>query len=171
MRVEFVNGYKHPRFDIRDAGNKNSIDLIDLDLTNSPGLLETYKRIRRRKTDLNFKLKEKFKGYRNLFTFPYDKWSRAVNTLKIRKLFDYGDEGRLITLMPRSDADERSFACLNDTDELNIGIIRGDFYSPGNKLIIIRFICIDLTPRIPILDYNAHLDNFQPTGEGIDNIL
>jgi len=149
----FVNGYSKPGFISRNPDN-TILKSWELHLTNQAGLVETHQRDILRKKTWGRRLKQKLQGYRILFTLNYDRYSNLDNTNKIIDIFDTSDLGNPLYIVPRIDVPERTIQVLNDTSELNIGIMRGAIKAPGNRLIILKFISVEVFMSLQLIDPN-----------------
>jgi len=135
-----INGYSYPRFRILTSSDV-FVEEIDLDFTNSGGLIETYKD--EDITHVLEKNKEIVKVYRGkkriIFTLHYDEFIKKENSLKIQSILEYENNGYKIILIPRSDVLSRSFQVVYSGEDFELGINRGGAFANSNKSVIMKW--------------------------------
>jgi len=140
--ADYINGYSFPRFRILDASN-NITEEIDLELTNSDGLIENYidndiQHILELDKEI---VKVRRGGKRRIeFTLHYNQRFQKALGLKIQRILNYEQNGFKIFLIPRSDVLGRSFEVVYSGDEFQIGINRGGAYAQSNKMLVMKWV-------------------------------
>lgn len=135
-----ANGHNNPRFEIyNSAGSK--IDTIDLPLTNSKGLVESYE-IKKLEHELSdFTILSEIKGYRINFTLHYDEYVSGDTLILIQNIINYAYGGYKLVLIPRSDVlfSWRKFEVYISMNSFDLGIGKGGVAAINNRLPILVF--------------------------------
>lgn len=161
MATQYVNGVGKPRFEIRNVGTTNAIELIDLPMTLQPnGLTEDWWQQTLRATVISPSLSNYTQrtlmrnlGWNVVFTFDYEIWMVKENIMSLKKLLDYSGFGYEIWLIPRVDYLSRKFkVILTDDTVLTIQNIEGAERSVGNRGITFSFQNAELLPALDIRD-------------------
>lgn len=139
--ANYINGYSTPRFLILDSNN-NLINTIDLDLTNTDGLLESYKDesiIHVLDKDKEIRKVYRAGKKRIFFTFHYNEFFHKNLALNIIKILEQEENGYKIILIPRSDVLARRFEVVYSGDDFEIGLNKGGINAQSNKLLVLKW--------------------------------
>lgn len=144
--ANYINGYSTPRFLIFDQ-NDNLINTIDLDLTNSDGLRESYGT--ENITHTLEKDKRKVTIYRAgkkriLFTFHYNEFFHKNLAFNILQILEQEENGYKIVLIPRVDILNRRFEVRYTGDEFEIGLNKGGINAQSNNGLILKWETVKL---------------------------
>jgi len=135
-----ANGYRTPQFEIYDlTGSK--VDTIEMPLTNSKGLVESYE-IKKLEHELDdFTVLSSIKGYRISFTLHYDEYISGDTLLLIQNIINYAYCGYKLVLIPRSDIlfSWRKFEVYVSMNSFDLGIGKGGLAANYNRLPVLVF--------------------------------
>jgi len=155
MTVEYINGYRNPEFVITDKNN-NFIERIALHLCDKDGLTEEniYERNIYKIIDRNIDVDNI--GFHTQYTLSYASKSLSTNSMLIDTLHKYCMRTDLydITIIPRSDIQDRSRKVAFINDNLKVGIKRGGVKARGNKGIVLVFQTVELQKDLNWIDPN-----------------
>jgi hypothetical protein len=141
--ADFVNGYKNPRFVIRNQDN-SFVENIDLMECGKEGLLETHDPEYIRQKLWRGRLTQEFQGWRLIFTLNYNEFINSPNMMKVVKIIDYVNIGdKRIYIVPRVDNVGRFYEVFHD-GPIDLGIMRGGKFAKGNKHVKLKFLSVDL---------------------------
>lgn len=138
MATNIINGYSFPKFKILDTDNNQIGDDIDLCVTNSDGLIESYGN-----EDIihilekNREIVKIYKDERITFTLHYNQFIDSENLLKIDKIHQLERNGYKVMLYPRSDILSRRFEVTYTGDEIQIGLNQDA--EQGHRLLIVKW--------------------------------
>jgi len=154
MATTYVNGFNKPSFVIHKEDG-TYIETIELPITNESGLIEDYLPEEVNIKLLNKTIKQKFLGWRLVFTLHYDKYVSADTILKIKRIIDFAkgttEYGKCrVTLIPRTDNPSRQFVVLFTGESFTLSIHKGGGKSPGHKMPILKLETVSLIKKLPI---------------------
>lgn len=147
----YVNGYSYPMFKIFTSTG-TLIESINLDYCGNEGLVETVEFISVKHNYTDYSTAMTFSGVHYYFDLSYVDYSDKTNTLAIKRILNYAIDGNKIILYPRSDVLCRMFEVLLISDNISIGIMKGGYYSVGNRLLKIKFRTKDLQPYVDFVN-------------------
>ncbi len=161
MATKYVNGVGKPRFEIRNVGSTNAIELIDLPMTLQPnGLREEWWQQTLRAMVISPSLSNYTQrtlvrnlGWNVSFSFDYEVWMVKENIMLLKKILDYSGFGYEIWLIPRVEYLSRKFkVILSEDTTITIQNLEGGIESVGNRSITFTFENAELLPAIDIRD-------------------
>lgn len=138
----YINGYSYPRIIIRAVSDGSVTETIDLDLTMSGGLVETFEEYyKSNELETGEIIDYDFKGSRINFQLDYSEYVRKSNMLKIEKIRQYAQEPESysVWLTPRVDVQVRSYE-VRPRFNYSIGVLTGGSNTQGNRLVSIEFV-------------------------------
>lgn len=156
--MNFVNGHSSPRFEVRLVSDNSLIDTIDLSLTMSEGLVESYTaEIDIEQRLITGEIIKIPRGYRVKFDMDYS-FSTKENTLKIARLLNYertsvnNQAVYKIELLPRVDILSRKFEVVSVNGNIDIGLFKGGQSAPGNRLIRLAWQTRNMISQMSLVD-------------------
>jgi hypothetical protein len=164
-----LNGYKHPRITVRSAGSV--IAVIDLPLTNSEGMVETYEIKKLEHELLNYSVASRIEGFKIRWTLNYDEFITGDSMLLIKQLLEYAKLGYELILTPRRDHPWRSFSVYVSSGDFELALRKGGIAAKGHKNVVIELATVNLEPDLKWYS-NDHLPVFTHTcSESIKFVL
>lgn len=162
---QYVNGYSTPQFKIY-SGN-NLIDTIDLNLTDTTGLVEEYEIYSINHQLIDLTNSNNLQGFHINFFLSYKSYSKKSNSINIKRLLDYFiTNDYTITLTPRTDFPLNTWEVLLTNDTLQIGLLKNGINAVGNRLIDLQFKTKHIQTKIPwydMDDFSISLEDFITT--------
>lgn len=150
--ADYIIGAGKPRFIIRNKDTGNTVDDITLAYTNESGLVETNQKTATRHTLENDNIVEDIHGYRKSFTLYYDRLLSKADGLKIAQILEYEKLGYDVYLIPRNDNAPYQYKVFFDTDSFDIGILKGKFNAPGNRMVVLKWTATSLVDTMEWTD-------------------
>jgi hypothetical protein len=136
--MNIINGYKNPRFTILKVHDSIS-STIDLPLTNTDGLIETYEMLKISHEFCDYSFETQLLGFRIHFTLNYSQYITGTTLLAVREILLSAKEGDTIYLTPRIDKPLRKYEVVVSMDNFELGLLKGGVNSPGHKLPVLTF--------------------------------
>lgn len=146
--MSIINGYGSPVVKLYNTGgNEEAEYTLQLPLTNSPGLVESYE-IRKISHELisidpeapDIINAERVLGYMITFTLSYNRFITGEALYDtVKKIFDAARSGWKIILQPRSDAPWREFEVILANETLELGINKGGRKAGTHRLPVLIF--------------------------------
>lgn len=133
-----INGWENPVFTIYNPSGI-LIETIDLPLTNSRGLVESYEIIKKQTEAINASIKQKIQGYRISFSLYYDEYVSGNTLLEIKKIINHAKLGNKLVITPRADKPARAFEVILNMDNFDIGLLKGGANAIGHRLPVLQF--------------------------------
>lgn len=165
-----IGGYSKPRFIIKDILG-NTIDTIDLPLTNEGGLIDRTE-IKSIEHDLlNYSTEQRIDGYLAHFILYYEQRVIGATALKVKSIVEYSQAKNILYLVPRIDKDWRVFPVILITKDLDLALLKGGAKAIGHRFVVLEFKGTQLLPSIPWYS-NDYIMNFShPCCESIKFII
>ncbi|MBZ0204239.1 MAG: hypothetical protein K8I03_14585 [Ignavibacteria bacterium] len=155
--MSIINGYSHPIVKLFDPRNPSEPRFtIDLPLTNSGGMIETYT-VRKITHELinpdlaspEITTAQLILGYQITFTLHYDRFISGEDLYGgVKKILDASKAGWRIVIVPRADAPWREFDVLLANDTLELGINKGGKSAVFHRLPVVIFRTKSLEPDL-----------------------
>jgi hypothetical protein len=136
--MNIINGYKNPRFSILKSLDGSS-STIDLPLTNTDGLTETYEMLKVSHEFCDYSFETQLVGFRIHFTLDYSQYLTGTTLLAIRQILLSAKAGDTIYIIPRADKPLRKYEVVVSMDNFELGLLKGGVNSPGHKLPVLTF--------------------------------
>ncbi|MCC6865767.1 MAG: hypothetical protein IT280_06355 [Ignavibacteria bacterium] len=153
-----INGYSSPAVKIIPAAeNSPEAEIkVELPLTNSAGLVESYEIKKISHELISFGQGEnkiinaqKILGYIITFTLHYNKWLDGKDLYTgIKQIIDAAKAGRKLILIPRNDAPWREFEVILSNNTFELGINKGGRYASTHRLAVLEFKSANLEPDL-----------------------
>jgi hypothetical protein len=155
--MSIINGYLNPVVKLFNPRNPEEPGkVIELPLTNSEGLVESYqvRKISHELIGLDaaepvITTRQKILGYIITFTLHYREFITGEALYdSIREIFDSSKAGWKVVLQPRADAPWREFEVMLANDTLELGINRGGPKAHLHRLPVLVFKTVNLEPDL-----------------------
>jgi hypothetical protein len=150
-----INGSSYSRFIISPAGDIPGETIVDLPVTDSQGLVETYitRQIRSELISLDITQpgitkSQQVLGYEIFWTFNYGEWVSGETLMKMQTIIQSAKAGRNLKLIPRTDMDSRYFDVIYSGDDFDLGVRKGGIKAKYNRLPVFRFETKNIEPDL-----------------------
>jgi hypothetical protein len=143
--MSILNGYQNPKFTIINNG---IIETVELPLTNSAGLTESYSIVNQRVSTIGFRRKSSIYGFHISWRLNYDEFITAETLTKIKRVLEYAKAGSKIHLTPRADHPWRAFEVYVSMDNFELGIRRGGMAAKAHRLVVLEFSTVNIEPDL-----------------------
>jgi hypothetical protein len=136
--MNIINGYKNPAFSILKSIDRSTTN-INLPLTNTDGLIETYEMLKVSHEFCDYSFETQLMGFRIHFTLNYSQYITGTALLSIRQVLIAAKNGDTIYIIPRADKPLRQYEVVVSMDNFELGLLKGGASSPGHKLPVLTF--------------------------------
>ena len=136
INPDIINGYKNPKFEVETT---RGIDVYELPMTNSPGLIETYEVLSINHLLHDYTNLQQVQGYHIRFTLHYNEYVTADTLFKIKEIIEAKKRGYKLFIIPRADIPSRKFEVTVLNDEFALGILKGGINAIGHRLPVLEF--------------------------------
>ncbi|RPI19013.1 MAG: hypothetical protein EHM58_03095 [Ignavibacteriae bacterium] len=133
-----INGWQNPIFKIYNSLGV-LLETIELPLTNSRGLVESYEIIKKQTEVIDYTIKEKLLGYRITFSLYYDEYVSGDTLLNVKSILNHAKLGNKLVIIPRADSPDRTFEVIVNMDKFDIGLLKGGAKAIGHRLPVLQF--------------------------------
>jgi hypothetical protein len=144
--MSIINGYQNPRFTIRNNGQ--NVATIDLPLTNSAGLIESYSVVKQQVSTIEFKRKCVIYGFHITWQMNYDEYITGESMMLIKQILEYAKAGYTLILYPRKDHPWRNFEVYVSMDNFELGLRRGGIAAKAHRNVALEFSTVNLEPDL-----------------------
>lgn len=144
--MSIINGYLNPKFIIRSNGH--NIASIELPLTNSGGLVESYDIIKQQVSTIEFRRKSMIYGFHITWQMNYDEYITGESALKIKQILEHAKAGNTLILVPRKDHPWRNFEVYVSMDNFELGLRKGGPAAKAHKSVVLQFSTVNIEPDL-----------------------
>jgi hypothetical protein len=164
MALNFRQGYKQSKLEIWI--NNEFYQSFIFPRTNYPGMIENHNpnMVMKKNIGRNY-IAPKLFGFESSYTLHFDKYAAPLVLDYLKIIVDKWQEKDLhdsleLRFIPRLDTLDRIENVFPSPETITIAIMRGGPNAPGNKGVIIKFICLNEKSKLPIYDPNNRVFGF-----------